>query len=81
MRQMTLALVTGLTARRRTQANDTEEDRRRSKAVDGLTRVLRQALDEEEVQLSALPANRHYSTVWVGFSFVFFRLVGLQASN
>ncbi len=78
---MTLALVTGLTARRRTQANDTEEDRRRSKAVDGLTRVLRQALDEEEVQLSALPANRHYSTVSEAISQVVNRLEALQASN
>ena len=58
-----VSLVTGITARRRTQANETEEDLRRTKAIDGLTRVLRQALEEDEVQLGALPTGDQYSAV------------------
>ena len=57
------SLITGLTARRRTQANDTDTDRRQAKAIDGLTRVLRLALEDEDAQLGSLPSGDQYSAV------------------
>ena len=78
---MTLALITGVAARRRTQANETDEDQQRTKAVDGLTRVIRQALDDDEVQLSALPNNRHYAVVSDALAKLVHRLESLGAAN
>lgn len=76
-----VSLVTGLTARRRTQANETEGDQRRAKAIDGLTRVMRQALEEEEVQLSSLPSGDQYGSVSEAASKLVIRLETLQRAN
>ncbi len=78
---MAVALVTGLTARRRTQANETEEDQRRAKAIDGLSRVLRQALEDEEVQLGALPSGEQYSGVSESIGKLVTRMEALQRAN
>jgi len=78
---LVVSLVTGLTARRRTQANETEEDQRRAKAIDGLTRVLRQAIENEEVQLGVLPAGDQYSAVAEATSKLVTRVESLQRAN
>ncbi|HCH66068.1 MAG: hypothetical protein CL927_02440 [Deltaproteobacteria bacterium] len=78
---MVVTLLTAVAARRRTQANETDEDQRRSKAIDGLTRVLRQALDEDEVQLSVLPSGRHFRVVSDAIAKVVNRMETLSQTN
>lgn len=57
---MVVTLVSGMEARRRTQSNDAQADNRVQKAVRGLGGALRQALEDEEVQASSLPAYEEY---------------------
>jgi len=78
---LVVSLVTGLTARSRTQANEIEHEERNSRAIDGLARVMKQALDEEEAQLGVLPSIEPYSTLGDATRRLVSKVEGLLKAN
>jgi len=78
---LVVALITGLTARSRTQANEIEAEERSNRAIDGLTRVVKQALDEEEVQLGSLPSKEPYAALGEATGRLVSKVEGLLKSN